>query len=596
LDAVLEPSATIAPGAAITGVTTAAIAAIPGTPLADAAAPIPVGEEYTSALATPAGWTALHAAAMSGQLSALELLLERKAVDVNAVNVYGITALHSAAVTAQDEAAELLLKAGANPDIASFVPTSPSAGSLSACAAHDSAFGTNASGSSKSSEFTFTAYPGLSGRTALQIATGNGHVKVVEVLIRGKANINAARSDGCTPLHIAALSGDSDIAQLLLDAGADPNRLASQNTALPHATPLHLAAHFGHSDIAQLLLDAGADPNIPNAATVTPLQLAAWNGHLDVVRALIANGADLEAADPYEGVQNTALRLAAWQGHLGVVQALIAKGADLEPADSSGRTPLLFAAHDGHIEVVRVLILAGAELEAATEDGRTALFLAAWQNQEDVVRVLLAAGADPNTSRHDGYTVLQMVSMYGFVGVARQLIAAGANVGTTMINNHSPLTLAAGKGNLSVVQLLLGQHPGPTAPVPTGVHAAHHMVLAAKAAIKYANEWGSGMEVWAAVVRAMAGRRGNGEIADEVVEHELMMACEELGPMQDMCEMAAAWDRDGKAVRAAVVEERAALARERKELEQLRRGVQDLIVGAAGVLRQAADAADGAER
>jgi cytohesin len=477
---------------------------------------------------------------MSGQVSALQLLLERKAVCVNTANVYGITALHSAAVTAQHEAAELLLRAGANPDLASFVPTPPSAASLSAAAAAPgSASGTNASKSSKkglskgflsasrsdtskSREFTFTAPPDIGGRTALHLAARKGHVKVVEVLIRGKANISAARLDGSTPLHLAAFCGSDDTAQLLLDAGADPNiRDATQNTAL---------------------------------------QLAAWDGHLGVVRALIAKGADTEAADPY------------------------------------GRTPLILAAHDGHIEVVRELVSAGAKLEAATENGRTALFLAAEENQEDVVGVLLAAGANSNTARIDGCTILHVAATENLVGVARQLIAAGANV-AKLINNHSPLTLAGGKGNLEIVQLLLGQHPDPSAPVPTGVHAGHQMVVAAKAAVQLAEgERGSEtrkkfMATWAAVVRAIAGRHGNGEIADEVVVHELMMACEELEPMQDMCEMAAAWDRDVKAVRAAVVEERAALARERKELEQLRRGVQDLIVGAAGVLRRAADAA-----
>ena len=49
--------------------------------------------------------------------------------------------------------------------------------------------------------------------------------------------------------------------------------------AMAGATPLHNAALRGDSQLCQLLLDARADPTLENALGLTPLQAAAWQGH-----------------------------------------------------------------------------------------------------------------------------------------------------------------------------------------------------------------------------------------------------------------------------------------------------------------------------
>ena len=51
----------------------------------------------------------------------------------------------------------------------------------------------------------------------------------------------------------AASWGHRDLVQLLLDAGAEPNKGANDGV-----TPLHMAAYFGHKDIVKILLDYGA--------------------------------------------------------------------------------------------------------------------------------------------------------------------------------------------------------------------------------------------------------------------------------------------------------------------------------------------------
>ena len=60
-------------------------------------------------------------------------------------------------------------------------------------------------------------------------------------------------------------------------------------------TALHLAASNGHTTTVRCLLDTGADVNLIDNKLCTALGLAAENGHLSAVKSLLAAGAHLEA-------------------------------------------------------------------------------------------------------------------------------------------------------------------------------------------------------------------------------------------------------------------------------------------------------------
>src|SRR4051794_2661725 len=81
-------------------------------------------------------------------------------------------------------------------------------------------------------------------------------------------------TNGWTPLHMAAASGQVDKARLLIEAGARVN----QQTEIDGGdTPLMEAARSGHARMVQLLLDHGADPSIRNwISERTALEEAAY--------------------------------------------------------------------------------------------------------------------------------------------------------------------------------------------------------------------------------------------------------------------------------------------------------------------------------
>eukprot|EP00966_Prymnesium_polylepis_P169453 3918084-Prymnesium_polylepis.1 len=62
------------------------------------------------------------------------------------------------------------------------------------------------------------------------------HTPRAQLLVEHGADINAKAADGNSPLHLAAREGDPDAAEFLLDVGADPCQLNSQNQ-----TPLDVA-------------------------------------------------------------------------------------------------------------------------------------------------------------------------------------------------------------------------------------------------------------------------------------------------------------------------------------------------------------------
>lgn len=98
------------------------------------------------------------------------------------------------------------------------------------------------------------------GSTPLHLAESP---EVVQTLLEFGAEINARNNLGQTPLHVAALQGNSNIVESLLKSGA------ALNSRDNGETPLHVARKTGV--VIELLLEYGVDVNIKNENHETPL-------------------------------------------------------------------------------------------------------------------------------------------------------------------------------------------------------------------------------------------------------------------------------------------------------------------------------------
>jgi ankyrin repeat protein len=116
-----------------------------------------------------------------------------------------------------------------------------------------------------------------------------GDVETVRRLLSNDRSLAGEyTAEGWTALHLAATS---EIAAMLLDAGADINARNRHKFAGPGNSPLSAAVYQDRRDVVKLLIERGADLNQGDNAGWRPIHLAAANGRLKTARMLLEAGA-----------------------------------------------------------------------------------------------------------------------------------------------------------------------------------------------------------------------------------------------------------------------------------------------------------------
>ena len=109
----------------------------------------------------------------------------------------------------------------------------------------------------------------------MQAAREGDLCELFDLLVSG-VPIDQRDSWGWTALSHACGQGEYEVAQQLLDSGADPDVHESYSMAM---TPLSISAERGHFDLVRLLIARGADPNIyAGGSAVRAECYARWRG------------------------------------------------------------------------------------------------------------------------------------------------------------------------------------------------------------------------------------------------------------------------------------------------------------------------------
>jgi ankyrin repeat protein len=206
----------------------------------------------------------------------------------------------------------------------------------------------------------------------LRVAIHAGDVDTLGRLLRDDPALATARFVGrgggtSTVLHMVTdwpgyFPAGPQVARLLIDAGADPDALTTGGSPEPDRfaeTPLHYAASSDDADVAEALIDGGADIEVPGGSIGTPLDNAIGYACWHVARLLVARGARVDKAwhaaalgmlarletiigdDPRPEHVSQAFWHACAAGERRAAEYLLSRGADLNwETDYAHGTPL----------------------------------------------------------------------------------------------------------------------------------------------------------------------------------------------------------------------------------------------------------------
>ena len=216
------------------------------------------------------GNTALMHAAINGNVKAVQLLLEKKNIEVNLQNSSGFTALTYAASSGNWRIVGLLLT---KKDIKIDLQIKPSDTLLKGNKDNKAAASPNCKNKL--------------GNTALIFAAANGHKEVISLLLNkiGIDSINIQGNLGNTALIFAAANGHYDIVKDILKKSKTSLNIKD----LHGRSALACAAIHGHYDIVSLLINTDKiNINTRDDYNKTPLLHALYNNNRDIAKQLLS--------------------------------------------------------------------------------------------------------------------------------------------------------------------------------------------------------------------------------------------------------------------------------------------------------------------
>ncbi|XP_075245472.1 uncharacterized protein LOC142339358 isoform X2 [Convolutriloba macropyga] len=225
------------------------------------------------------GRSAFMWAAGAGALESLDLMVDHGA-DLSQSEKNGATALHAAATSGNVDCVKLLLRVGCKmtADNLKLTPL------MRACE-----LGHVAIAQLLIRHGAKITQQDREGRYPLHWACFGGNLRMCELLVV-HGNVNCSDHMGRTPLQYAAQKGFNNCISLLIQHGADPNLQDAQGR-----TALHWSCSLGHLDVVRLLLKWEAFPNYMEFSEerYTPLDYALLNSHHEVAQYMIENAGAL---------------------------------------------------------------------------------------------------------------------------------------------------------------------------------------------------------------------------------------------------------------------------------------------------------------
>ncbi|HKX16420.1 MAG TPA: ankyrin repeat domain-containing protein [bacterium] len=302
-------------------------------------------------------------------------------------------------------------------------------------------------------------------------------VQIAQTLLHAGALVNVRDAAGASPLERAILSGNGRLAELFMDAHANPNL----RDKVLGATALMYAAQRGYEPmVARLVSRSGAAVNLQDSDGRTALDYAVLGGDLPTIHTLTSAGASAAVRDhggqtplwyaarvllsklsltqSTQPSEVTTLLNAAAHGELAKVEALAGCGAAVACASTQAPlAPRVAGALRWYRAVAVLLETHGASVWLGAGGAATRAMQAVWEDRLNVILDPKTDIAALNAQDAEGWSPLMAAVWRG--GLAGRMVKAlldrHADPATVNDLGRTPLMYAAARGDLVVVQMLL---------------------------------------------------------------------------------------------------------------------------------------------
>ncbi len=315
----------------------------------------------------------------------------------------------------------------------------------------------------------------------------NDHAGFVRYLLDSGVDVNIKMASGSTPLHIAAIHNAITVAEILI-SHPDIDINMPDNTG---QSVLLIAASKGNDDIIRKLLD---DPRLHLKAETKKgeraLYLAVIAKSTETVTTLlthpdidrnhvgkenlirpICKAIDLELWDifsllcddlhvdilPNKKSDGSLLHQAVSANQINAVISLLKRETEINLLNSDKETPLILAIRSSNQTIIQLLLAAGAHLKLVEGTDLSPLEEAVKSDKMASIKLLINKGASLHNKNYQGRSLIHVAAMYGHNDVLNLLVELGIGVNELDIRQRTPLHIAAKYGQTDVFDLLIKQ-------------------------------------------------------------------------------------------------------------------------------------------
>ena len=428
-------------------------------------------------LKTKDGLNCLHIAASNGHLNLCKTLINEINFDVNIADDEGRTALYCSAQSGNDELFGFIADKGTN----IFLKTKGGQNCLHIAAGRGHFnlcktliekinFNVHMVDNKKWAALHYAAQNGSyklmkyfiakgtdvllkteDGLNCLHIAACHGHLNLCKTLINEiNFDVNIADDEGWTALHRSAQSGNDELFGFIADKGTDVflKTKGGQNC-------LHIASLSGDLNLCNILIDKYKfDVHMTDNRGWRALHFSAQSGKYKNVKLFADKKTDIYLKTK-EGVN--CLHIAAAHGHLNLCKTLIEEHTfDVHICDEYGWTALHYSVKNGNYEMIKFFIDMGSDIYLKVNDGSNCLHIAALHGHFNLSKMLLDNyNFDIHFANNEGVTALHFAAKNSNFELFLYLLDKGSDIYRKTKSMLNVLHFSSYSGHFDICEFVL---------------------------------------------------------------------------------------------------------------------------------------------